>query len=50
MVTAGNINDCTMAQTVMGRIRVPRIGGGRARTRPDRLVADKGYSTKAFRA
>lgn len=49
VVTAGNINDCIAATAVMERIRVERIGGGRARTRPDRVVGDKGYSTKAFR-
>jgi transposase len=50
VVTAGNVNDCTAATSVMERIRVARIGCGRARTRPDRVVADKAYSTRAFRA
>jgi transposase len=37
--------------TVLGRIRVPRwCGPGRPRTRPDHLVADKGYSSRANRA
>lgn len=26
-------------------IRVPRIAGGRPRTRPDRVLADKAYSS-----
>ena len=50
MVTAGNINDCTRFTQVMNAIRVPRIGRGRPRTRPDRLLGDKGYSSKAIRA
>ncbi len=42
-VTAGNINDTTMLSTVLDGIRVPRLGPGRPRTRPDRVLADKGY-------
>jgi transposase len=30
--------------------RVPRSGGGRPRTRPDRMLADKAYTSKANRA
>lgn len=32
------------------RISVPRVGPGRARTRPDRVLADKAYSSQANRA
>ena len=32
------------------RISVPRVGPGRARTRPDRVLADKAYSSKDNRA
>jgi transposase len=49
-VTAGNINDTTMLSTVLDGIRVPRAGKGRPRTRPDRVLADKGYPSKANRA
>lgn len=35
---------------VLGDIRVPRLGAGRARTRPDAVIADKAYGTKANRA
>jgi transposase len=35
---------------VLGGIRVPRCGPGRPRTRPDRVRADKAYSSKANRA
>jgi transposase len=34
---------------VLRRIRVPRIGPGRPRTRPDSLAADKAYSSRANR-
>jgi len=50
MITGGNINDTTMMTAVLEDIRVPRDGKGRPRTRPDRLLADKGYPSKANRA
>ena len=34
----------------MDAIRVPRTGPGRPRTRPDRVIADKGYSSRRIRA
>lgn len=34
----------------MGSISVPRVGPGRPRTRPDHLVADKGYSSRKIHA
>ncbi|GAP52905.1 transposase [Streptomyces azureus] len=33
----------------MDAIRVPRAGAGRPRTRPDHVIGDKGYSSKAIR-
>ncbi|WP_241200593.1 IS5 family transposase [Streptomyces sp. ADI92-24] len=50
VVTGGNSNDCTRFTTVMDAIRVPRIGPGRPRTRPDHVLGDKGYSSRAIRA
>jgi hypothetical protein len=35
---------------VLEDIRVPRAGKGRPRTRPDRVLADKGYPSRANRA
>lgn len=34
----------------MARIRIARCGPGRPRTRPDRVVGDKGYSSRKIRA
>lgn len=34
----------------MDAIRVPRTGPGRPRTRPDHVLGDKSYSSKAIRA
>ncbi|MGV9532115.1 IS5 family transposase [Streptosporangium sandarakinum] len=48
-LTAGNVNDCTQFTTVLEAIRVPRPGPGRPRTRPDHVIADKGYSSRAIR-
>ena len=43
LVTAGNINDTTMFAPLMAALCVARVGPGRPRTRPDYLLADKGY-------
>jgi transposase len=50
MVTGGTVNDTTMMTAVLKDICVPRAGKGRPRTRPDRVLADKGYPSKANRA
>lgn len=50
LVTAGQRGDSPQFIPVIERIRVPRVGPGRARTRPDRVLADKAYSSKANRA
>src|SRR5665647_14819 len=39
-----------MMSAVLDQVRVPRAGAGRPRTRPDRVLADKGYPSKANRA
>jgi transposase len=45
VITPGQRHDSTQLGPVLDGIRVPRPGGrGRPRTRPDRLIADKGYS------
>jgi transposase len=50
LLTAGNINDTTMFAQLLDELRVARTGPGRPRTRPDYLVADKGYSSRANRS
>jgi transposase len=50
IVTAGQRGDSPQFQAVLGRIRVPRPGGGHPRTRPDRVLADKAYGSRANRA
>lgn len=48
-VTAGQTADTTQFAAVLAGIRVPRMGAGRPRTRPERVVADKAYSSRANR-
>lgn len=50
MLSGGNVNDCTRFTQVLADIRVERSGRGRPRVRPDHVIADKGYSSKAIRA
>ncbi|GII42389.1 transposase [Planotetraspora phitsanulokensis] len=50
VLTAGQRGDSPQFTTVLGGIRVPRPGGGRPRTRPDRVLADKAHTSKANRA
>ncbi|WP_420857080.1 IS5 family transposase [Streptomyces chilikensis] len=50
VLSGGNTNDCTRFEQVMGSISVPRVGPGRPRTRPDHVVADKGYSSRKIRS
>lgn len=49
VVTAGQRGDSPQFQAVIDGIRVPRTGGGRPRTTPDRVLADRAYSSRANR-
>ncbi|ETK33325.1 transposase [Microbispora sp. ATCC PTA-5024] len=49
-LTAGQRGDSPQFTSVIGAIRVPRLGGGRPRTRPERVLADKAYTSAANRA
>ncbi|WP_095534425.1 IS5 family transposase [Streptomyces prasinus] len=48
-VTAGQAGDAPAFETVMASIRVMRSGPGRPRTRPDAVLADRAYSSRAIR-
>jgi transposase len=48
VITAGQRGDSPQFQVVLGRIRVARAVG-RPRTRPDRVLADKAYGSRANR-
>ncbi|MGC5335122.1 IS5 family transposase [Micromonospora sp. DT62] len=49
VLTAGQRGDSPQFMAVLDGIRVPRLGAGRPRTRPDRVLADKAYTSKANR-
>ncbi|WP_392968490.1 IS5 family transposase [Streptomyces sp. LN245] len=44
IVTPGQRADCTQFKPVLEKIRVPKIGPGRPRNKPDSIAADKAYS------
>jgi putative transposase len=50
LVGAGQGNDSPKFPVLLEHLRVPRLGPGRPRTRPDRVRADKAYSARAHRA
>ncbi len=50
MVTPGNVNDSTVFDTVLQAVRVPRLTVGRPRRRPETVIADKAYSSRAIRS
>jgi len=49
LVTAGQANDSPILAALLG-LQVPRTGPGPARTRPDAVLGDKAYSSRAHRA
>ena len=49
LVSAGQANDAPVFEHLLAHLRVPRLGGGAARTRPDRVRGDKAYSSRAIR-
>jgi transposase len=50
LLTAGQAGDSPQFAAVLAGIRVPRSTGAAARTRPDRVLADKAYSSRGNRA
>ncbi|WP_331731968.1 IS5 family transposase (plasmid) [Streptomyces avidinii] len=50
VITAGHRGDSPQFEPVLEAIRVPRIGLGRPRKRPDRVRADKAYDSRSNRS
>jgi transposase len=50
VLTAGHRGDSPQFIAVLNGIRVPRLGRGRPRNRPERVLADKAYTSQANRA
>ncbi|WP_206666788.1 transposase, partial [Mycolicibacterium phocaicum] len=49
LVGAGQAHDGPVFEHLLAHLKVGRSGGGRARTRPDRVRGDKAYSSRATR-
>ncbi|WP_433622060.1 transposase [Nocardia sp. CA-120079] len=49
LITAGQAGDSPQFTAVLDAIAVAKAAGGRARVRPDRVLADKAYSSRANR-
>jgi transposase len=49
VITAGQRGDSPQFTTVLEAIAVPKLGPGRARCRPDRVLGDKAYGSRANR-
>jgi transposase len=45
-VAAATLAEVTLAERTLATVRVPRRGPGRPRTKPARLVADRGYDSR----
>ncbi|WP_238598034.1 IS5 family transposase [Saccharothrix sp. ALI-22-I] len=50
LLTPGQAGDNPQLVPLLEAIRVPRLGPGRPRSRPDRVIADKAYSHPSTRA
>jgi transposase len=50
VITAGQRGDSPQFIKVLERIKVYRVGGGRPRTRPDLILADKAYTSRGNRS
>jgi transposase len=50
VTTAGQRHDSLAFEPLMDRLRIARVGPGRPRTRPARLLADKAYSNHQIRS
>ncbi|WP_455678418.1 IS5 family transposase [Streptomyces atroolivaceus] len=49
VLTPGHYGDGPQLERVLERVSVPRTGVGRPRTRPDRVLADKAYTSRRNR-
>ena len=50
LVSAGQANDAPLFAHLLAHLKVARLSAGAPRTRPDRVRADKAYSSRAIRA
>lgn len=48
-LTPGQAGDSPMLKPMLAQLAIKRLGPGRPRTRPDALLGDKAYSSRAIR-
>jgi transposase len=48
LVEAATVAEVTLAEATLAQVHVPREGPGRPRMKPTRLVADRGYDSRAL--
>lgn len=48
-VDSASPGETTLLETVLADVRVPRSGAGHPRTKPERLIADRGYDSDPLR-
>ena len=44
-LSAANINEVALAEATLAQVAVPRAGAGRPKTKPQRIIADRGYDS-----
>lgn len=49
-MAAASPAEVTLADATLAQVKVPRPGPGRPRSKPRRLIADRGYDSDPFRA
>ncbi len=50
LIDSASPAEVTLAEAALKEIRVPKVGGGRPKTRPKRVIADKAYDSDPLRA
>ena len=48
-ITSASPGEVTLVDATLNTIRVPRVGGGRPRQKPDRLIGDRAYDSDPLR-
>ena len=48
-LSAGQAADCKQCESLLASVRLPKARGGRPRTKPKVVVADKGYNSGSLR-
>ena len=47
-LSAANRNEVELAEATLAQVAVPRAGAGRPKQKPERIIADRGYDSRAL--